>query len=194
MERMWITASDGDLLDRAQHEPKAFAAFYLRYEPLVVRYLSARGLDAETVADLTSDTFESVVRRAHTYVDNGMPAAGWVLGVARRILLMHRRRERGRSAAIHRAGAESAVKVDARWSNASLERVGMVASGAADSALLEGALNELAPEQREAVWQVVVGEVPYAELAERLGSPEATVRKRVSRGLARLRTQLEGRL
>jgi DNA-directed RNA polymerase specialized sigma24 family protein len=37
----------------------------------------------------------------------------------------------------------------------------------------------------------VLDELPYTEVAGQLGVPEATVRQRVSRGLARLRTTFE---
>jgi RNA polymerase sigma factor (sigma-70 family) len=55
------------------------------------------------------------------------------------------------------------------------------------------ALAALPAGQREAIRAHVLDEQPYSELAGRLGVPEATVRQRVSRGLARLRTTLEGR-
>jgi RNA polymerase sigma factor (sigma-70 family) len=55
------------------------------------------------------------------------------------------------------------------------------------------ALDELPEAQREAIRAHVLDEEPYADLASRLGVSEATVRQRVSRGLGRLRTTLEGR-
>jgi RNA polymerase sigma-70 factor (ECF subfamily) len=54
------------------------------------------------------------------------------------------------------------------------------------------ALDALPDTQRDAIRAHVLDEQSYAELAERLGVAEATLRQRVSRGLARLRTTVEG--
>jgi RNA polymerase sigma factor (sigma-70 family) len=76
--------------------------------------------------------------------------------------------------------------------DASLERVEALIDAADPTNPLLAALAALPETQREAVRAHVLDEQPYAELAQRLGIPEATVRQRVSRGLARLRTILEG--
>lgn len=78
------------------------------------------------------------------------------------------------------------------FSDQSLERVdALVDAEAPDNPLLV-ALAGLPETQREAVRAYVLDEQPYAVVAKRLGVPEATIRKRVSRGLSRLRFDLEG--
>lgn len=63
------------------------------------------------------------------------------------------------------------------------------AAAAGDSALL--ALERLSAEQRAAVKGRVLEETEYEELARRLRCSESVVRKRVSRGLAELRTRMK---
>jgi RNA polymerase sigma factor (sigma-70 family) len=78
-------------------------------------------------------------------------------------------------------------------SDGSAERVEALIDAQDPANPLLRALDALPPGQRDAVRAHVLEEQPYSELAGRLGVPEATVRQRVSRGLARLRTTLEGR-
>jgi RNA polymerase sigma-70 factor (ECF subfamily) len=53
------------------------------------------------------------------------------------------------------------------------------------------ALDELPPDQREAVRARIVDERDYADIARTTRTSEAVVRKRVSRGLAGLRARVE---
>jgi RNA polymerase sigma-70 factor (ECF subfamily) len=54
-------------------------------------------------------------------------------------------------------------------------------------------LAELPPDEQAAVRARVIEERDYAEIASALGCSELVVRKRVSRGLARLRAELASR-
>ena len=54
-------------------------------------------------------------------------------------------------------------------------------------------VERLAPDQRDAVVAHVVHERSYQEIAGDLGTSEAVVRKRVSRGLQTMRERLGGR-
>jgi DNA-directed RNA polymerase specialized sigma24 family protein len=67
-----------------------------------------------------------------------------------------------------------------------LARIEMVGDGPAVAALAS-----LPPAQRAAVEARVVEELEYADIAGALRCSEQVVRKRVSRGLAALRAQLE---
>ena len=110
------------------------------------------------------------------------------MGIARNLLSRTWERGRIEQRARQRLGVERIAVSDA-----SLERVEALIDDADPSNPLVVALHALPESQREAIRAHVLDEQPYAELAQRLGVPEATVRQRVSRGLARLRTTMEGR-
>ena len=59
---------------------------------------------------------------------------------------------------------------------------------------MELLLDGLPPDQRDAVRARVLDQDDYAEIATRLECSQSVVRKRVSRGLATLRAQMEERL
>ena len=69
-----------------------------------------------------------------------------------------------------------------------LERVNEIGSG---NGVVLALLAELPGEQRRALEARVIDELPYPEVAERLECSELVARKRVSRGLAMLRSRLE---
>lgn len=69
-----------------------------------------------------------------------------------------------------------------------LERIEAVASGSDWASRL---LQALPGDQREAVRARILDERPYSEIARELRTSELVVRKRVSRGLATLRENLE---
>ncbi len=69
-----------------------------------------------------------------------------------------------------------------------LERVRELAS--LDAGAVRAALTQLPPAERAAVHARIVEERPYSEIAGEISTSPLVVRKRVSRGLTRLRTIL----
>lgn len=182
-------ATDGDLLRRAARgDADAFSVLYRRHETIVAGYLARRARDPELAADLTAETFAAAIAGAGGFRDEGQSALGWLLGIARNVL--HRTWERG---ATERRARERLGVERVAVSDATLERVEALIDERDPRNPLLKALNELPDAQRDAVRAHVLDEEPYADLAARLGVSEATVRQRVSRGLGRLRTTLEGR-
>jgi RNA polymerase sigma factor (sigma-70 family) len=181
--------TDGELLRRAATGDRdAFSVLYVRYEAIVAGYLVRRTRDPELAADLTAETFAAAIVGAGGFRDEGQSAVGWLLGIARNLLARTWQRGEIERRARQRLGVE-AVAV----SDPSLERVEALIDDADPSNPLLVTLDALPETQREAIRAHVLDEQSYAALAQELGVPEATVRQRVSRGLARLRTTLEGR-
>lgn len=179
--------SDGDLLRRATTDARAFEVLYQRYEAIVLTFLVRRlSGDPHLAADIAAETFATALLKADRFVDTGEPALGWILGIARNELLHALRSGRAADAMRQRLGLE---RVD--FSDASIERVEALFDVAAIAPQIRVALQALPPDQRDAVTAYVLDERSYESVAGVLGIPEATVRKRVSRGLARMRSTLE---
>ncbi|WP_445150676.1 RNA polymerase sigma factor [Baekduia sp. Peel2402] len=178
--------TDGELLRAATSDPDAIAELYARHERVVATYLARQSRDAELAADLTAETFCRALLSAGKYHDTGESAIGWLLGIARNLLLDSWRRGSAETRARARLGVTVSVSDEA------LERIEALIDSAAEAERLQDALDALSPDQRAAVRGHVLDERPYPELAAELGVSEPTVRQRVSRGLARMRTTLEG--
>jgi RNA polymerase sigma factor (sigma-70 family) len=172
--------SDEDLL--TSEDPEAFGIFYDRHVRMLLGYFARRTGDPEVAADLTAETYASAIVARHRFKSSGPPAVAWLFTIALRRLADYQRRGRvedrmRRSLAMERrpVSAEDA------------ELIRLLADDRA-SALLA----ELPRDQRDAVAGHVVEGRGYPELAGELQIPEATVRQRVSRGLAGLRRGLGG--
>ena len=179
--------SDAQLLAAiARCDDRAFGAFYDRHLGLVVGWCVRRTGDPELAADLTAEVFAAVLLSAARYEPTRDSAAGWLLGIARNVLGHSVRRGHVDVRARQRIGVASLTVEDD-----DLARVLELADGQA--ALAARLLAHLPADERAAVSARVIEERDYGEIARSLGCSEMVVRKRVSRGLARLRAGLATR-
>jgi RNA polymerase sigma factor (sigma-70 family) len=175
--------SDAQLLAAiARCDDRAFSAFYRRHLSTVVGWC-ARRTDPELAADLTAEVFAAVLIGAARYEPTHDSAAGWLLGIARNVLGHSVRRGRVDARARERLGA-SPLTVE----NDDLARVLELADERASS--VRDLLAGLPVDERAAVRARVIEERDYGEIARSVGCSEMVIRKRVSRGLARLRAGL----
>ena len=174
--------SDNDLLASTRHDPSAFGAFYARHERAVFRYHHRRTRDAELAADLCAETFAAALRSSRRYRPGPQPAVAWLFGIARNVL--GRSLERGRvESRARRRLAMPRLELDDP-TLAILERLHA-------GQRLGDALTHLPEHERAAVLAHVVDEREYKQMAADLQVSEAVVRKRVSRGLTRLKEHVE---
>jgi RNA polymerase sigma factor (sigma-70 family) len=181
MSSAWEREPDETLLAASAREPAAFGAFYRRHEERILRWFLVRAGDAEVAADLTAETFAAALAGAGRFRPRKGSGEAWLYGIARNTLAMSRRRGRVESRARRRLGLPPLELTDEL-----VERIEALGTTALE--LVEA----LPADQRQAVRARVVEEREYADIAKDLRCSEAVVRKRVSRGLASLRTSMEG--
>jgi RNA polymerase sigma factor (sigma-70 family) len=178
----WDSVSDRRLLVLSRTDHEAFSEFYRRHERRLLGYLVRRTRSGELAADLCAEVFASALSacRAGRVVPDA-PVA-WLFGIANHKVLDSARRARvddhGRRALEMRAIEVTRAQVS------DIERL-------CDEDDLEALVAGLAEDQRIALLAHVVDEREYREIAAGLRCSESVVRKRVSRGLAALRAQLE---
>lgn len=174
--------TDEQLLARrdAPHAAASFSVFYLRYERAVLAFHARRAGDAEVAADLMAETFAQAIRsRARFKGTEPGDGAAWLFGIAAHTYSRHVR---------------SSIAERRRDGRLFLERPPLNHEQRDAIAALAGAetvtelLAALPAEQRAAVQARIVDDIDYDEIAARSGVSESTVRKRVSRGLAALRS------
>lgn len=177
--------NDAELLTAiAARDGRAFTVFYRRHLPVVLAFLMRETQDPELAADLAAEVFASVLLGAHRYHADNPTAAPWVVGISRNKLLMSLRRGRIEAQARKRLGFEPVTLEDAE-----LDRIVAVADDGAGG--LAALVDDLPADERRAVLSRVVQERSYREIATELSCSEMVVRKRVSRGLARMRQRLD---
>jgi RNA polymerase sigma factor (sigma-70 family) len=178
---MGMAATDEELL--IQQDAASFELFYNRYFQRLLAFFSRRTRDAELAADLTAETFAAALAARRRYRRRGGRADSWLFAIAHHKLADAQRRGCAEDRARRRQGIERIELTDDDI--ARIERLGQPDSVAA---LVRG----LPADQQEAIQAHVIEERPYGEIAVELGTSEAVVRKRVSRGLAALRKRLGG--
>lgn len=180
--RDWRAEPDEQLLVMTPGSPGAFAEFYARYERLVLWYFMRRVQDPELAADLAAEVFAAALAGTRRFRLEGAPASVWLFAIAEHKLAHSRRRGRVEDRARRRLAMDPIVLMDE-----DLERIDRLGRSEEE---ITGLLAGLPAEQRAAIRARVLDERSYAEIARELVCSEAVVRKRVSRGLARLRDEL----
>jgi len=179
-------AEDDRCLLAARVDPEAFVAFYDRRYARVAAFFYRRILCPHTTAELTAETFARAWSARHTFDPEKGSAGGWTMGIAGNL---------------YRQWSHKGVTSDAARARLSIQTPDLVAEdlehieALADleqlRAQLRGALDGLTPRLREAVVLRVALDLPYTEVAERLGCSVGAARVRVSRGLELLLATME---
>jgi RNA polymerase sigma factor (sigma-70 family) len=175
---------DPELLAACARDPEAFADFYRRHAREIFAYFMTRLHRADLAADLSGEVFASAFEAARGGTEVHHPRA-WLYGIAHHTLTATVRRGRVSDAARRRLGIAPIELTDAE-----LERTEQLVDLAVEAIRLNALLDELPRDEADALRARVVDELDYADIASALECSEAVVRKRVSRGLARLRSAL----
>lgn len=178
--------SDEELLVAAATgtDPEAFGVFYRRTAEALLAFLLRRTRRADLAADVCAESFAHLLERLDRFDATRGAARGWLFRIAHNQLIDAARRGQVEDRARRRLGIEPLTLTDAD--------LDAVAELRDREDLVEGLLEGLPAEQRQALVARVVHERDYAEIARSLRVSEAVVRKRVSRGLASLRMQVDG--
>lgn len=170
--------SDEELL--LSGDPEDFGLFYDRYVDMLLGYFARRAGNAEAAADLTAETFAAALAARRRFRPASTPAVAWLFGIAQHKLADYRRRGAAEDRMRRRLGMERLPVGDE-----DRELITMLGRDAAWQLI-----DELPPDQRDAVRAHVLEDRPYDEIAVDARTSEAVVRKRVSRGLGALRQRM----
>jgi RNA polymerase sigma-70 factor (ECF subfamily) len=167
------TETDADVIRRSLTDGEAFAPVFDRHYSAVYGYTARRaGIDAgeEIAAEVFVRAFDQRHRYDQTYVD----ARPWLLGIATNLLRKRWRADRRRLAALARVRASSsALPPDASLGRDAIEAVAT-----------------LPPRDREALLLYAWAGFAYEDIGRALGIPVGTVRSRIARSRAALRSRL----
>ena len=186
MADAYATKSDAELIRHAAEDPDAFRALYDRHARTVYAFFRRRTENDNVALELTAETFAQAWTSRRRFRDlSGGTAGPWLFTIAHRLLVRAVSRQRLESSALKRLQ----VDLDSRAPSELVPSAEWLDDVDADIA---AALAELPAEQRQAIELRVLSDMPYGRIAERLGCSPLAVRIRVSRGLATLRSRLEG--
>lgn len=171
-----------ELLGRiAQHDCAAFDAFYRAGFPLVFRAVLAVLNDHAQSEEVTQEVFFEVWCTAARYQHSRGDAKRWIVTIARRRAIDRVRNAQAARARDHNAAGE--------LGGATAPDAADEAQHSLDRAAVREVLDNLDDQQRELlVWAYGHG-ISCREIAEHLDVPVTTVKSRVRRALAELRSR-----
>jgi RNA polymerase sigma factor (sigma-70 family) len=180
------TDADGALLLQSRTNATAFGEFYDRTCPAVLAFFYRRTACPHTSADLTAETFAEALASLRRFDPSRGTGRGWLFGIAGNQYRQWLRRGRVSDGARRKLGVQP---VDLRESE--IDRIETLVDFAPLRVVLQDALLTLPEPMRDAVILRVGFELPYPEVADRLGCTVNNARVRVSRALDRLTLALE---
>lgn len=167
----------GDLAD-----PGDFEAVFREQFPAVYWFI-ARRVGTSMAEDLAAETFATAYRRRLTFRSDQGTVRAWLYGIAVNILRNHWRAEQR---SLEREARALAMSEPPDGSDVIDQRV----SAAALAPVLAKALASLNQHQRDVLLLHAWADLSYEEIGTALGIPPGTVRSRLSRARAALRSQL----
>lgn len=182
--------ADSELMGRiAAKDHDAFDAFCDRYAPLIYSTAFKVLNHAQDAEEVAHDVLLSVWQKAETYERSKGTLVTWICTMTRNRSIDRVRSFQRRSAMHDRFEAKQKIDLpEARSSG----RDELYLSDARQ--LLESAVVELSPEQREVIELAYFEGLTQNQIADRLRSPLGTVKARIRRGLQRLRGMIQERL
>jgi RNA polymerase sigma-70 factor (ECF subfamily) len=160
-------------VEAAQRDPSRFAELYEKNFYRVYAYIVRRVQNRPQAEDLTADVFREALAGIQTFEWRGTPFAGWLLGIASRVLADHWKRS-GRETGKGSSETDAAVVPDA-------ER----------NAMLFQLVDRLPAAQFRVIHLRFVEQRSIREIAQELGRSEGAVKQLQLRALENLRAQME---
>lgn len=177
---------DSRLLLRSATEPALVGELYRRNQDPLLGWFMRRTLDAEVAADLAAETWATVVLHRDRFDAERGTATAFIWGVAKNVL-----QNWWRQGAVERRARERLGMPILEIDDEAIAHVESLVDLRDVTDEIASAICALPEGERAAVELRVVEGLDYREVAARLDCQPGAARVRVSRGLARLRDELQ---
>jgi RNA polymerase sigma-70 factor (ECF subfamily) len=166
-----------------QRQEAALGALYDRYGRLIYTIALRITGDRETAEEVVQDVFQNVWQAAGGFQPGAGSCSAWLIGITRHraIDAMRSKRERGRA---------REQTFDSDWPTGDEVDPGSEVARRLLRDTVRAALDELPPNQRQAIELAYYGGLTRAEIAARLNEPIGTIKTRLRLGLLKLRDLL----
>jgi len=167
-------------------DPEFLSRLVAQYHYRLLRYLIHLTARPELAEDLVQETWLHVLERAAQY--NGRSRfEPWIFSIARNLAIDDLRRRM----AVNNPAPPDAERV-LEFAASDTQSPFLAAAKSEDAVRIAAAMGALEPIYREALLLRFQEDLSLEEIAQVAGAPVSTVSSRIYRGLAMLRSQLEG--
>lgn len=168
--------NEAQLVQRAKHEPQAFAALYDRYVERIYAYAQRETGDTAVSQDIVSATFEKALKNLPRYEWRGVSFGAWLYKIARSEIAMHYRKQNRFLPLVGRFLSPQRVE-------ATVQRFEQYDE-------VQIAMSRLSKRDQEVLRLSFYEELSHEEIGEVLDCSSRNVAVRLHRALKRLRKQL----
>ncbi|MBV8587228.1 MAG: sigma-70 family RNA polymerase sigma factor [Verrucomicrobia bacterium] len=169
-------------------EEAAFGVLYDRLAPALYGMAFRMMNDAKEAEDILQEGFSYIWRKASSYDPSRSSVFAWTVLVVRNKAI-DRLRVRQKGDRLREKVSAATDSFPEKDETSALEPMFRERD-----ALVHAALDQIAPEQKEAVQLAFFKGLTHEQIAERLATPLGTVKARIRRGLLRLRELLKERV
>ncbi len=163
----------------SKRDVSRFGDFFELVSERLLVFVTRRIYEAETAFDVTAESLaRAFVKRRTFRGETDAQAIAWVQAIAMNEIAAVFRRRKVEMRAIERLGIEVPSLGDK-----DIARIEELAGTAELRAAVRDEMRRLSGEQREAIQLRVIEELPYEEVAAKLGISQEAARARVARGL-----------
>jgi RNA polymerase sigma-70 factor (ECF subfamily) len=168
--------NEAQLVQRAGHDPQAFAALYDHYVERIYAYAQRETGDTAVSQDIVSATFEKALKNLPRYEWRGVSFGAWLYKIARSEIAMHYRKQNRYLPLVGRFLSPNRVETTIqRWEEYDEVQI---------------ALGKLSKRDQEVLRLSFYEELSHDEIGEVLDCSTRNVAVRLHRALKRLRKQL----
>jgi len=176
-------ANETILIAQAKSDPTAFAEIYDFYFARIYNYARYRVLDPNTADDLTSEVFETVLTKLHTYRPERGPFSAWLFTISRNVVNYYLRKQKIRQY----------LSLDHILHQASRERNpdDLVIQNETNHELLQ-AVSQLSERDRELIALKFTSGLTNRAISTITGLKESHVAVILHRAVGQIRAQIDG--
>jgi RNA polymerase sigma-70 factor (ECF subfamily) len=182
--REWDAEDEVLVREIAQGDTDAFRKLFQRYYPRVYAFVLRRLGESTAAEDTTVETFAELWRTAKRFRGESRPST-WIYGIAHfKALAARRAAQRNKRSKVISVDFETLSRAPAQ------EDLSDKLEAREEVRRVRRAVQALPQRYRQVIELAFFENLPYGEIARRLGMAEGTVKTQVSRARARLRRQL----
>jgi len=175
---------DADVFEASLRVPSEFGEIFDRHGRTIHRFL-ARRVGAQSAEQLLGETFRIAFERRATFDARRGTVRPWLYGIATNVVRRHRRDEK------HRFRALATLAGQATRDGSHEDATVAAADAASQLALVAQAVLDLADDERDVLLLFATEELSYDDIAAALDLPVGTVRSRLHRARAKVRSALD---
>lgn len=173
-------ANEKQIVERAKHDPSAFAELYERYFPRIYRFVMSRVRDETVAEDLTSEVFMKALAGIGRYRDRGWPFSSWLYQIAANTIV-------DRFRTLH-----PAEDIDRQFGLSDATSLEEDATRRDDVRRIGSLVQALPAQQRTALVLKFQEDMAVEDIAAVMGKSRGAVRVIIHRAIATIRVQLHG--